>query len=153
MPFCYSKLIFMFRHVSIDHKCKKNQIKKGSSMNIRKIKQKLSTQELVYITTINICASISLMKYLDYFVVSYISMYTVFRSTPRTRVRLNCQGRRIQAETSRCTKWKYIQICMTLSIEKILMVPGLFTYVFINQSKYILQRKLSDFAFVKETET
>lgn len=119
MPFCYSTIIFMFRHVYRDHKCQKSQIKKGSSMNIGKIKQKLSTQKLVYIPTINICASISLMKYLDYFVVSYKSMYTVFRSTPRTRVRLNCQGRRIQAATSRCTKWKYIQICMTLSIEKI----------------------------------
>lgn len=43
--------------------------------------------------------------------------------------------------------------CMTLSIEKILRAPGLFTYVFINQSKYILQWKLDDFVFVKETET
>lgn len=108
-------------------------------MNIGKIKQKLSNQELVYIPTFNICANISSMKYINYFVVSYISMYIVFRSTPRTRVRLNCQGRRIQAVTSRCTKWKYIQICMTLSIEKILRASGLFTYVFINQSKYILQ--------------
>lgn len=106
MPFCYSNIILMFRHVYIDHKCQKSQIKKGSSMNIGKIKQKLSTQELVYIPTFNICASISSMKYFNYFVVSYISMYIVFRSTPRTRVRLNCQGRRIQAATTRCTKWK-----------------------------------------------
>lgn len=96
----------MFRHVYIDHKCQKSQIKKGSSMNIGKIKQKLSTQELVYIPTFNIFASISSMKYFNYFVVSYISMYIVFRSTPRTRVRLNCQGRRIQAATTKCTKWK-----------------------------------------------
>lgn len=75
-------------------------------MNIGKIKQKLSTQELVYIPTINICASISLMKYFNYFAVSYLSIFIVFRSTPRTRVRLNCQGRRIQAATTRCTKWK-----------------------------------------------
>lgn len=106
MPFCYSNIIFMFRHVYIDHICQKSQIKKGLSMNIGKIKQKLSTQELVYIHTFNICASISSMKYFNYFVVSYISMYIVLRSTPRTRVRLNCQGRRIQAATTRCTKWK-----------------------------------------------
>lgn len=106
MPFCYSNIILMFRHVYIDYKCQKSQIKKGSSMNIGKIKQKLSTQELVYIPTFNKCASISSMKYFNYFVVSYISMYIVFRSTPRTRVRLNCQGRRIQAATTRCTKWK-----------------------------------------------
>lgn len=106
MPFCYSNIILMFRHVYIDYKCQKSQIKKGSSMNIGKIKQKLSTQELVYIPTFNKCASISSMKYFNYFVVSYISMYIVFRSTPRTRVRLNCQGRRIQAATTKCTKWK-----------------------------------------------
>lgn len=79
----------MFRHVYIDHKCKKSKVKKGLSMNIGKIKQKLSTQELVYLPTINICASISSMKYLDYFVVSYINVNIVFRSTPRTRVRLS----------------------------------------------------------------
>lgn len=142
MPFCYSNIIFMFRHVYIDHKCQKSQIKKGSSINIGKIKQKLSTQELVYIPTFNICASISSMKYFNYFVVSYISMYIVFRSSYTCEVKLSRQ-----TNTSSNYKVHQMEIidvcntcsCMTLSIEKILRAPGLFTYVFINQSKYILQ--------------
>lgn len=68
---------------------KTSQIKKGSSMNIGKIKQKLSTRELVDIPTINMYSSISSLKYLDYFVVSYISMFIVFRSTPSTRLGLS----------------------------------------------------------------
>lgn len=137
MPFCYSNIIFMFRHVYIDHKCQKSQIKKGSSMNIGKIKQKLSTQELVYNPTFNICASISSMKYFNYFVVSYISMY---HSSYTCEVKLPRQ-----TNTSSNYKVHQMEIidvcnsCMTLSIEKILRAPGLFTYVFINQSKYILQ--------------
>lgn len=58
-------------------------------MNIGKIKQKLSTRELVDIPTINMYSSISSLKYLDYFVVSYISMFIVFRSTPSTRLGLS----------------------------------------------------------------
>lgn len=68
---------------------KTSQIKKGSSMNIGKIKQKMSTRELVDIPTINMYSSISSLKYLDYFVVSYISMFIVFRSTPSTRLGLS----------------------------------------------------------------
>lgn len=89
-PFCYSNIIFLcWGMFVLTINVKTSQIKKGSSMNIGKIKQKLSTRELVDIPTINMYSSISSLKYLDYFVVSYISMFIVFRSTPSTRLGLS----------------------------------------------------------------